>query len=89
MLIQIKTASTTSEPADYIEQKFVRFDDYDKWANKTRKDNKNITTATILEGDLQEVYDAIDFDSIVVGEPNGYDYPAVDLVVYVYDGHME
>jgi len=88
MLIQVRTAST-KDPAEYIDNKFVRFDDYDKWRNKTRRDNQNIETAVILEGDLQDVYDAIDFDSIVAGEPNGYDHPDVDLVVYVYDGHME
>jgi len=87
MLVQIRTASSRTEPSDYIEKKFVRFDQYDKWANKTSKDK--IVTATILEGDLQEVYDAINHDGIVVNTPNGYDHPDVELVVYVYDGHME
>jgi hypothetical protein len=90
MFFQIETASTRSDPEDYINEKWLLFDEYDKWRHLDRKDSEMRETAVLLRrGSIDEVYGAIDHDTVIITTPSDRDHPKADLIVRVYDGYNE
>jgi hypothetical protein len=47
-------------------------------------------TAVLLRRDgIDEVYEAIDHDTVIITTPSDRDHPKADLIVRVYDGYNE